>query len=75
MVLGRLDQLQIFWQLYLIKLIGLLIRLEPIELSPLMHSMLSTGFGMLPFFRNLILMEFQVRYLYLFCLFSVVDDF
>ena len=75
MVLGRLDQLQIFWQLYLIKLIGLLIRLEPIELSHLMHSMLSTGFGMLPFFRNLILMEFQVRYLYLFCLFSVVDDF
>ena len=75
MVLGRLDQLQIFWQLYLIKLIGLLIRLEPIELSHLMHLRLSTEFGMLPFFRNLILMEFQVRYLYLFCLFSVVDDF
>ena len=34
---------------------------------------LLTGFGMLVFFRNLSLMEFQVRYLALFLLFSVID--
>ena len=38
------------------------------------HSLLAQ-FGMLVFFRNLILMEFQVRYLTLFLLFSVIDDF
>ena len=34
-----------------------------------------TGFGMLVFFTNLSLMEFQVRCLALFLLFSVIDDF
>ena len=58
MVLGLLDQLQIFSQLYLIELLGLL-----------------TRFGMLVFFTNLSLMEFQVRYLALFLLFSVIDGF
>ena len=33
------------------------------------------GFGMMVFFTNLSLMEFQVRYLALFLLFSVRDDF
>ena len=33
------------------------------------------GFGMLVFFTNLILMEFEVRYLALFHLFSVMDNF
>ena len=33
------------------------------------------GFGMLVFFRNLSLIEFQVRYLALFLLFSVMDGF
>ena len=33
------------------------------------------GFGMLVFFLNLSLMEFQVRYLALFLLFSVIDGF
>ena len=32
-------------------------------------------FGMLVFFANLSLMEFQVRYLALFLLFSVIDSF
>ena len=32
-------------------------------------------FGMLVFFTNLSLMEFQVRYSALFLLFSVIDDF
>ena len=38
-------------------------------------SKLSTEFGMLVFFTNLSLMEFQVRYLALFFLFSVIGDF
>ena len=58
MVLGLLDQLQIFSQLYLIELLGLL-----------------TRFGMLVFFTNLSLMEFQARYLALFLLFPVIDSF
>ena len=36
---------------------------------------LSTEFGMLAFFTNLRLMEFQVRYLALFLLFSVIGSF
>ena len=55
MVLGLLDQLLIFCQLCLIKLLGLL-----------------TEFGMLVFFTNLSLMGFQVRYLAIFLLFSVI---
>ena len=58
MVLGLLDQLQIFSQLYLIELLGLL-----------------TRFDMLVFFTNLSLMEFQVRCLALFLIFSLTDDF
>ena len=38
------------------------------------YSRLLTGFGMLVFFTNLSLMEFQVRYIALFLLFSVIDD-
>ena len=38
-------------------------------------SKLSTEFCMLVFFTNLSLMEFQVRYLALFFLFSVIGDF
>ena len=37
--------------------------------------MYRTGFGVLVFFTNLSLMEFQVRYLALFLLFSVIDGF
>ena len=55
MVLGLLNQLLIFCQLCLIKLLGLL-----------------TEFGMLVFFTNLSLMGFQVRYLAIFLLFSVI---
>ena len=39
------------------------------------YPRLLTGFGMLVFFKNLSLMEFQVRYLALFLLFSVIDGF
>ena len=61
MVLGLLDQLQIFLQLYLIKLLGLLtgLGLHDKAFDRVWH----TG-----------LMEFQVRYLALFLLFSVIDD-
>ena len=41
----------------------------------LIYPRLLTGFGMLVFFTNLNLMEFQVRYLALFLLFSVIDGF
>ena len=59
-VLGLLDQLQIFPQLYLIELLGLLIGLGLLELWHLIYPRLLTGFGMLVFVTNLSLMEFQV---------------
>ena len=73
MVLGLLNQLQIFSQLYLIELLGLLTGLGLLELPHLIYLRLLTGFGMLVFFTNVSLMEFQVRYLVLFLLFSVID--
>ena len=72
MVLGFLDQLHIFWQLYLKELLGLLTGLGLIELQHLIYPRLSTEFGMLFFFTNVDLMEFQVRYLALFLLFSKI---
>ena len=57
MVLGLLDQLQIFRQLYLIELLGLLTGLGLLGLYHLIYPRLLTGFGMLVFFTNLILME------------------
>ena len=52
---------------------GLLTSLGLLELWHLIYSWLLTGFGMLVFFTNLCLMEFQVRKLALFLLFSVID--
>ena len=75
MVLGLLNQLLIFSQLYLIELLGLLTGLGLLELWHLIYPRLLTGFSMLVFFTNLSLMEFQVRYSALFLLFSVIDDF
>ena len=63
MVLGLLDQLQIFSQMYLIELLGLLTGLELLELWHLIYPWLLTRFVLLIFFTNLSLMEFQVRYL------------
>ena len=74
-VLGLLNQLQIFSQLHLIESLGLLTGLGLLELWHLIYSRLLTGFGMLVFFTNLSLTEFQVRYLALFLLFSVIDGF
>ena len=56
-------------------MLGLLTGLGLLELWHLIYPRLLTGFGMLVFFTNLSLMEFQVRYLALFLLFSVVDNF
>ena len=53
MVLGLLDQLLIFSQLYLIELLGLLTSLGLLELWFLIYPQLLTGFGMLVFFTNL----------------------
>ena len=75
MVLGLPDHLQIFTQLYLIELLGLLTGLRLLELWHLTYPRLLTGFGMLVFFTNLSLAEFQVRYLVLFLLYSVTDGF
>ena len=74
MVLGLFHQLQIFWQLRLIELLGLLAVLGLLELWHLIYPRLSTEFGMLVFFTNLGLMEFQVRHLALFLLFSIIGS-
>ena len=71
-VLGLLDQLQIFWQLFLIELLGLATGLRLLKLHHLIYPRLLTGVGMMAFFTNVRLMEFQVRYLTLFLLFSVL---
>ena len=75
MVLGPLNQLQIFSQLYLIELLGLLTGLGQLKLWHLIYPRTLTGFGMLVFFTELSLLEFQVRYLALFLLFSVLGGF
>ena len=75
MVLGLLDQLQIFSKLYLIELLGLLTGLGLLELWYLIYPRLLSGFGMLFSFANLSLMEFQFRSLALFLLFSLIDSF
>ena len=69
MVLVLLDQLQIFSQLYLIELVGVLAGLVLLELWHLIYPRLLAEFGMLVFFTNVSLMDFQVRYLSLFLLF------
>ena len=73
MVLGLLDQLQIFWQLYLIQLPGLLTGLGLLELQHLIYPRLSTGFRMQQ--GLLSLMEFYVRFLALFLFFSIIVTF
>ena len=72
MVLGLFDQLQIFLQFYLIEFLGLLMDLGLLELWHLIYPRLLTWLDMLVFFTSL--MEFQVRYLALFLLFSVMVD-
>ena len=69
MVLGLLDQLLIFSQLYLIELLGLLTGLGLLKLWHLIYPRLLTKFGMLVFFPSVSLTEFQARYLALFLLF------
>ena len=54
-------------------MVGILTGLGLLELW--IYPKLLIGFGMLVFFTNLSLMEFQVRYLALFLLFSVLDGF
>ena len=74
MVFDLLHQLQIL-QLYLIELVGLLTGLGLLKLQYLIYLKFLTEFGMLVFFTNVSPMEFQVRYLTLFLLFSVIDGF
>ena len=74
-LLDLLDQLQIFSQLYLIELLGASTGRWLLKLRSLIYPRLFTGFGTLVFFTNVSLMGFQVRYLALFLLFSVIDGF
>ena len=62
MVLGLLNQLQIFLQLYLVELLVLLTGLGLCELYHLIYPRSLTGFGMLDVFTNLSLTEVQFRY-------------
>ena len=75
MVLRLLDQLQVFRKLCLVELQELLTGLGLHEPQHLIYPRLLTGFHMLIFFTDLSLMVFQVRYLALFFLFSVIDGF
>ena len=59
--------------LYLIELLGLVTGLGLLELWQSIYPRLLTGFDILVFFTNLSHVEFQVRYLALFLLFSVID--
>ena len=52
MILGLLNQLQIFSQFYLIEMLALLTGLGLLELWHLIHPRLLTGFDMLVFFTN-----------------------
>ena len=72
MVLGLLDQLQIFWQLRLTEL-QRFYRSEGTQSVTLDISKVFDRFWHAVFFRNLSLMEIQVRYLALFLLFLVKD--
>ena len=59
MVLGLLDLLHIFLQLYLIELLRLLTGLGLLELWHFIYPRFLTGFGMLIFFTNLSLWNFR----------------
>ena len=75
LVLGLLNQLKIFLQFYLIEFLGLSRGMGLLKLHNLIYPRLLTKCGMLVFFTNLRLMEFQVRLLALFLLFSVISGF
>ena len=68
LVIGLLDQLQIFLVVS-DRIVRAFNRFGATRDVALIYQMLLTGFGMLIFFTNLNLMEFQVRYLALFLLF------
>ena len=61
--------------MYLIELLGFLTGLGLLELWHLIYPKLLKGFGMLVYFTNLRLIGFQVRFLALYLLFSVIDAF
>ena len=74
MVLGLLDQLQIF-SVISDKLARAFNRSGATRAVALDISKAFDRFGMLLLLTNLSPMEFQVRYLTFFLLFSVIDDF
>ena len=68
-------QLQIFWQLYLVELLGILISVGLLRQWHIIYPMLLTRCSILVFFTNLNLTKFQVRFLTSICLFSIIDSF
>ena len=72
---GLLNQLQTFWQLPLVELIGVLKGLGLLELWHLIYPRFSTECGMLVFLTNSHFIKFQVGYLAVLCLFLVIDSF
>ena len=74
MVLGLLDQLQIY-SVVSDKTTRAFNRSGATQAVTFIFPRLLTGFAMLVLFINLGLMEFQVRYLALFLLFAVIDGF
>ena len=75
MVSRLLHQLQIFWQLYLIELLGLSIDLQLLKLWHLIKPGLSKVFWISVFFTISSCMEFQVKYSALLLLYQVIDAF
>ena len=70
MILGLLGQLQIFCQLYFIELLGLLTGLGLLDISKAFDRVWHGS----PL-HKLKFMAFQLRYLALFLLFSIIDGF
>ena len=77
MVSGLLNQMKIFWQLYMIKLLGFFNRSGATQAVALDIFKAVNRLSRLVFFTNVSLFEFQVRYLlgFLFGFASVVDSF
>ena len=73
MVLDLLDQLQFYLLMYFIELVGFLTNLGLLRLLHLVYRRILTRFGILVFFTYSSFMRFQVRYLVLISLFSVID--
>ena len=74
-ILGLIDQLPDLLTVVSDRIAGAFNRFGATRAVQLIYLRLPIGFGMLVFFKDLLLMEFQVRYLPVFHLFSLIDPF